>query len=72
MTAEETVRRLRRARWITGVIEAKRQELPLTFLFKTARGDRGVLQIRSITRDPRGSNGLGMTIRYKLVSTVLD
>jgi hypothetical protein len=52
------------------VIEAKRQELPLTFLFKTARGDRGVLQIRSITRDPRGSNGLGMTIRYKLVSTV--
>ena len=72
LTAEETVQRLRRARWITGVIEAKRQELPLTFLFKTARGDRGVLQIRSITRDPRGGNGLGMAIRYKLVSPVPD
>jgi hypothetical protein len=72
LTAEETVQRLRFARWITGVIEAKRQELPLTFLFKTARGDRGVLQIRSITRDSRGSNGLGMLIRYKLVSPVPD
>lgn len=72
LTAEETVQRLRRATWITGVIEAKRQELPLTFLFKTARGDRGVLQLRSITRDPRGGNGLGMTIRYKLVSPVPD
>jgi len=72
LTAEETVRRLRRARWITGVIEAKRQDLPLTFLFKTARDDQGILQIRSIKRDPHGSNGLGMAIRYKLVAPDTD
>lgn len=44
--------------------------LPLTFLFKTARGDLGILQIHGITRDPRGGNGLGMTIRDKLVSPI--
>lgn len=72
LTAEATMKQLRHATWITGVIEAKRSDLPLTLLFKTARGDCGILQIRGITNDPRGSHGLGMTIRYKLVSPARD
>lgn len=72
LTAEETVQRLRRAMWITGVIEATSQELPMTFLFRTAEADRGILQIRGIKPESGGSNGLGMAIRYKLVQVPQD
>jgi predicted Ser/Thr protein kinase len=68
-TAEQTAKTLRRATWITGVIEAKRKQFPLTYLFKTARGDCGVLQIYDITEDPRGFHQLGMKLRYKFVQT---
>jgi Protein kinase domain len=67
VTAEEVVKSLRRETWITGVIEAKRADFPLTYLFKTARGDSGVLQIFDITEDERGASKLGMKMRYKLV-----
>ena len=70
ITAEQTVKTLRHATWITGVLEAKTEALPLTCLFKTARGECGVLQILGIEDDPRGSNQLGMRVRYKLVRTV--
>lgn len=68
LTAGEAVQRLRQVTWITGVIEAKRQDFPLTYLFKTAGGDQGILQIYDVTPDPRGWGGIGMKMRYKLVS----
>ena len=51
------------------MIEAKRKQFPLTYLFKTARGDCGVLHIYDITEDPRGFHQLGMKLRYKFVQT---
>ena len=67
ITAEEVLKTLRRETWITGVIEAKRANFPITYLFKTAGGDSGVLQIFDITEDERGASKLGMKMRYKLV-----
>jgi hypothetical protein len=72
LTAQETVGQLQRATWITGVIEPKRSELPVTCLFKTARGETGVLQLVSIVEDERGFHGSnhtghGVKLRYKMV-----
>jgi hypothetical protein len=44
----------------------------MTCLLRTAEADRGILQIRGIEPEPRGSNGLGMAMRYKLVPAPQD
>ena len=71
-TAEETVKQLQHASWITGVIEPKKTELPLTYLFKTSRGEMGILQLLDIVESDlgyRGSDkkGHGVKLRYKMV-----
>lgn len=66
-TADEVVKRLRRATWITGVIEGQRTDLPLTYLFKTAGGHSGILRIDEIAADERMPGQLGLKLRYKLV-----
>jgi hypothetical protein len=71
-TAESVVSQLQRAGWITGVIEAKKKSLPATYLFKTARGEAGILQLLDIVPDDRGYHGdghqgHGVKLRYKLV-----
>ena len=66
-TAEVVVRTLQRESWLSGVVEIKAKEFPATYLFKTARGECGILQILGVTDEPPGWNQLGMKFRYKLV-----
>lgn len=40
----------------------RENELPKTFIFKTAKGSMGILQVIGFTENPRG-----VKIRYKLV-----
>lgn len=61
-TADSVMGKLRRAAWITGVIEAEAGKLPLTWLFKTFNGDCGILQILGIAEDAQG-----LEVRYRLV-----
>jgi hypothetical protein len=48
-------------------IEAPTRELPSTYLFKTGRGETGIMQILGVVEDQRGDGGRGMKFRYKLV-----
>lgn len=61
-SAAEVVRKLRKATWIAGVVEAQSENLPLTRLFRTFSGECGVLEIRGIAED-----GEGLVLRYRLV-----
>jgi hypothetical protein len=67
LTAEEAIRTLRRESWLSGVIELRKKDFPATYLFKTAIGECGLLQILGVTADPRGWNRFGMKFRYRLV-----
>jgi hypothetical protein len=69
-TADQVVHAIRRAGEIHGVIEPRKSELPITYLFKTARGETGIIEV--IGPAPLGSEGeqsktLGVKFRYKLV-----
>ena len=66
-TAEATARALRYESWLSGVVEIKAKDLPLTYIFKTAGGEFGLLQILAVTDEPVGWNRFGMKFRYKLV-----
>ncbi len=73
-TAEEAVKELQHASWITGVIQPKKKDLPLTYLFKTSRGDMGIMQLLGIVESDLGysgsdNKGHGVKLRYKLVET---
>ncbi len=67
LTAGEVVETLRRESWLYGVVEIGKKDFPATYLFKTARGACGLLQILGAAEDPRAWNGHGMKFRYKLV-----
>jgi hypothetical protein len=62
IAAGKVVGNLRRAAWITGVIEARSAELPMTWLFRTFTGHCGILEIRGI-----GPDADGLEVRYRLV-----
>ena len=51
--------------------QLKAQDLPVTYLFKTVRGEVGILEILDIVEDERGHSGsgkaYGMKFRYKMV-----
>jgi tRNA A-37 threonylcarbamoyl transferase component Bud32 len=71
-TAETVAKSVQRASWITGVIEAKKKDLPATWLFKTARGEAGLLQLLEIVEigtasQTNTSKPHGVKLRYKLV-----
>ena len=55
----------------SGILELKAQDLPITYLVKTARGEVGVMEVLSIVEDKRGhsgdGHGHGMKFRYKMV-----
>jgi signal peptidase I len=65
-TAQATVDQLKRATWITGVLELRTSALPATYLFKTAGGESGMLELQSIVADKRGT-GEGVKMRYRMV-----
>jgi predicted Ser/Thr protein kinase/uncharacterized integral membrane protein len=67
MEAAEVVARLKRERWLQGVLEIPKKDFPDTYLFKTAIGECGILQVLGITEEAVDWNRLGMRFRYKLV-----
>jgi len=71
LTAQQTLDQLRRATWLTGVLEIDTKKLPITYLFKTARNECGIMQILAVTDDERGFQEVGMKFRYKLVESTL-
>jgi WD40 repeat protein len=71
-TAEKVVKTMNRVNFSFGVMEPAVKDLPVTYLFKTARGEVGIMQILGIVEDERGitgsgDKGHGMKFRYKLV-----
>jgi hypothetical protein len=71
-TPEAVADQLQRAMWITGVIETKTKDLPAIWLFKTARGEIGILQLLGVVGDESGQQAAGqqrhgLSIRYRLV-----
>jgi predicted Ser/Thr protein kinase len=66
-TAEQTVARFTFEPWQNGVLELRKKDFPATCLFKTARGDHGLLQIIGVTEAAQGWNRHGVRIRYKLI-----
>lgn len=54
-----------------GVTQLEVQDLPITYLFRTVRGEVGILEILDIVEDKRGHSGdgrgYGMTFRYRMV-----
>src|SRR5205085_8794102 len=67
MSAEKTTQTLQYESWLKGVVEIKKKDFPATYLFKTARGECGILQILGFTEEK--PNPGGVKIRYKLVET---
>ncbi|MGA2615986.1 MAG: protein kinase [Thermoguttaceae bacterium] len=65
--AEEAAHKMKLVSDSHGVVEPKTKELPVSYLFKTSRGEVGILQVIGAVEDERGSNGRGMKFRYKLV-----
>jgi hypothetical protein len=66
-TAEEVVESWIHASWIYGVVEPRKKDFPITYFFKTARGECGILQILGVTKIPGSPVRYGMKFRYKLV-----
>jgi predicted Ser/Thr protein kinase len=68
ITAEQVMKRLKYVRNVNGVVEARKKEFPITYLFKTARGEVGIMEVMGVVNDQRdGWNEKGMKFRYKLV-----
>jgi hypothetical protein len=73
-TAETVLEQLKRASWTRGVVEPKTKDFPVTYLFRTARGECGIVQLLDVVEDERGyhgadKKGYGVKLRYKLVQT---
>ena len=71
-TAEQLVSALKHVSFSYGVMEPRTKDLPITYLFKTAHGECGIMQIIGAVEDERGyhgqgAKGYGMKFRYKLV-----
>jgi hypothetical protein len=55
------------ATWVYGVVSPKKNDFPISYFFRTARDERGIVQVLGVTKDSRAMFGQGMQIRYKLV-----
>lgn len=66
-SAASAVESLKGESWLSGVVEIETKELPLTWLFKTATGQPGMLQLLGVVPETRGHGDLGVKLRYKLV-----
>ncbi len=67
ITAEQVVHAMNRVRFVNGIVEPRTKDLPITYLFKTARGEVGILEVTGVSADDRDDGGHGMKFRYKLV-----
>ncbi len=75
-TADEVIKQLEHTSWINGVVEPKTKDFPITYLFRTARGDSGLLQLLEVVEDQRGyagsnKQGHGLKLRWKFVPSTL-
>ncbi len=54
-----------------GIVQPTAADFPITYLFKTARGEVGIMEVEGVVEDERGvsgdGKGDGMKFRYKLV-----
>ena len=67
-SADQAVHAIKRVRYVDGVVTPAKKELPITYLFKTARGEVGLMEVMGVVEDQRdGWNQRGMKFRYKLV-----
>ena len=70
-TAREVVDAMNHTSFSYGAVEPRTKDFPVTYLFKTAGGEMGIIQILGVVEDERGysggSKGRGMKFRYKLV-----
>jgi hypothetical protein len=66
LTASATADALRRETWLKGVIEVFQNDFPATYLFKTAHGECGVLQITGLATS--STIGNGVKLRYKMAN----
>jgi serine/threonine-protein kinase len=68
-TAEQVVSAMKRVNFSFGVVEPAKKDLPVTYLFKTSRGEVGILELLALVDDGNGLHALGngLRFRYKLV-----
>ena len=67
-TAEQAVHAMKRVRHVDGEVTPTKEELPITYLFKTARGEVGLMEVMGVMDVKRdGWIEKGMKFRYKLV-----
>jgi len=66
-SAASVVESLKSESWLSGVVEINTKELPLTWLFKTATGQCGMLQVLGVVPESHGYADIGVKLRFKLV-----
>ncbi len=67
-TAEQVAKEMQRVRHIDSEVTPMKKELPLTYLFKTARGEVGMMEVLGVAGEKKdGWTENGMKFRYKLV-----
>jgi hypothetical protein len=68
LTAEDLVERLKYASQIEGEVKPMKKDLPVSYLFKTARGEVGVMEVLgTVEVKHKDWTEQGMKFRYKLV-----
>jgi len=67
-TAEQVAQAMKRARHIEGEVTPTKKELPLAYLFRTARGEVGIMEVLGAVDEKHADwTEKGMKFRYKLV-----
>ncbi|MDB6139976.1 MAG: putative serine/threonine-protein kinase pknB, partial [Verrucomicrobiaceae bacterium] len=68
LTPEQVVKAMQHASFVEGVVAPKKGDFPITYLFKTARGEAGLMEVLGVVDDARdGWKEKGMRFRYKMV-----
>ncbi len=67
ITPGQIVQAMKHVRFVDGIVTPKKTELPITYLFKTERGEVGIMEVLGVGEDERGERSHGMKFRYKLV-----
>jgi hypothetical protein len=68
LTAEQVVERLKYATHVEGEARVMKKDLPFSYLFKTACGEVGIMEVLGVVDEKReGWTERGMKFRYKLV-----
>jgi hypothetical protein len=67
ITAVQAVNSMNRISFVEGLLSLKKTELPSTYLFKTARGEVGIMEVQEVVADEQSDSSRSMKFRYKLV-----